>query len=295
MKFGRLAHIDNVDFNLPSAFSYVENKHNNNCQVNIGATGWAMNSWKGHWYPSDANANQFFGYYSQQFNAIEFNSSYYAVPGKDKILSWQNQAPADFTFYPKLPQSISRSKQPINQWEHWIRFRTAFELLGPQFGGAFLQLSENQGLKYTKELFQFLDKINGFNKLHIEFRAEDIFNDESIFHRLAKSLNERQIGLVITDVAGRRDVLHMVNTTDHVLVRFVGNNDESTDLKRIDLWIDQIDQWREKGVKNLAFFVHQPDNMKAPWLAQYLAENLQAISGLSVRGPKQLEEQKLLF
>ena len=79
---------------------------------------------------------------------------------------------------------------------------------------------------------------------------------------------------VITDVAGRRDVLHMYLTTPIAVIRFVGNNLHASDYKRIDDWVAQLQQWFAQGLQTVYFFVHQPNNLQAPALADYLVKQL---------------------
>ena len=90
---------------------------------------------------------------------------------------------------------------------------------------------------------------------------------------------------MITDVAGRRDVLHQRLTTNTVLIRFVGNNLHPTDYERIDDWVFKIKEWIDRGLSNVYFFTHEPDNILAPELAFYLFEQIQKNGFATTRGP----------
>lgn len=92
--------------------------------------------------------------------------------------------------------------------------------------------------------------------------------------------------MVITDVAGRRDVCHLRLTTNTVLVRFVGNNLHPTDYSRIDDWVRRLEYWFSNGLHQVYFFTHEPDNLMAPDLAIYLVEKLDKMGGVETRGPK---------
>jgi uncharacterized protein YecE (DUF72 family) len=74
-------------------------------------------------------------------------------------------------------------------------------------------------------------------------------------------------------------VLHQRLTTRTALLRFVGNATpkalHETDKTRIDEWITRIKIWIDKGLSELYFFTHEPDNLLAPELAQYTCQKIE--------------------
>jgi uncharacterized protein YecE (DUF72 family) len=91
---------------------------------------------------------------------------------------------------------------------------------------------------------------------------------------------------VLTDVAGRRDVLHMRLTSPSAMIRFVGNSLHPTDYTRIDDWVERLKMWFDSGLKQLYFFVHEPDNITSPELATYFINQLNKACGFNVKPPK---------
>ena len=49
-------------------------------RIIIGTSGFFYNDWKGVFYPKEMDAKDYLEYYSQQFQAIELNFSYYRIP-----------------------------------------------------------------------------------------------------------------------------------------------------------------------------------------------------------------------
>jgi uncharacterized protein YecE (DUF72 family) len=88
-------------------------------------------------------------------------------------------------------------------------------------------------------------------------------------------------------------------TNETTMIRFVGNGLHETDYTRIDEWVDRLNLWFEKGLKEVYFFTHEPDNILAPQLSVYLLERLQKYANVEVRGPELLDsnegEQMTLF
>ena len=90
----------------------------------------------------------------------------------------------------------------------------------------------------------------------------------------------------ITDVSGRRDVLHLQVAGNIVCIRFVGSGKDQIDLPRLDNWINKIKFWIDIGLQEVYFFLHHPNNIKAAEQSLYLQKGLNAaIPELNCKGP----------
>ena len=103
-----------------------------------------------------------------------------------------------------------------------------------------------------------------------------------------KLLEKYKVTNIIVDTAGRRDMMHMRQTTTKAFIRWVGANHES-DWKRLDEWADRVKIWQEQGLEELAFFVHQNQEIESPALAAHFIEKLNKKLGTSLKIPKVLE------
>ena len=92
--------------------------------------------------------------------------------------------------------------------------------------------------------------------LTAELRHADWFNNRGIADELYSLLEENKVGNTITDTAGRRDILHMRLTNRTCFVRFTGANHES-DVERLDEWFDRLTEWKNQGIEQINFFIHQ--------------------------------------
>jgi uncharacterized protein YecE (DUF72 family) len=87
---------------------------------------------------------------------------------------------------------------------------------------------------------------------------------------------------VMTDVAGRRDVLHMSLTSSAAMIRFTGNELHPSDFARLDAWAERLAGWFEAGLSELYFFMHQPEESTAPAIANYFIRKLNALCGFEL-------------
>lgn len=297
MEFGKLSDISLVDFSFPA--DPTENNRLLQQQATaatpshwyIGCTGWAMKEWVGTVYPKHAKPADYLTYYGQQFNTIELNTTHYRIPDTETIAKWVRQTPDDFRFCPKIPQGISHSRD-LGISSGQIRyFADTISGLGHKLGSCFLQLPPHVRPDSLGVIQQFLEQWPSELPLALEFRHPDWFADQTLLPAAADLLEKHHIGTVITDVAGRRDALHLRLTTPIAMVRFVGNDFHPTDYSRVQDWSKRIRLWVEQGLHAVYFFAHEPDNVKGPELAQYVLEQAKQIPGVRTRGPKWSEPE----
>jgi uncharacterized protein YecE (DUF72 family) len=78
----------------------------------IGTSGWSYpkgeGTWTGYFYPK-GKINEL-EYYSQYFNTVELNSSFYRPPNPGYVYNWVRKVPEDFLFTVKLWQKFTHPK-----------------------------------------------------------------------------------------------------------------------------------------------------------------------------------------
>ena len=292
MKFGKLPDISNVVFTLPpdplatkQALLLQVKSQDRSLDFYIGCTGWSMKEWVGKVYPAHAKTKDYLYHYSRQFNTIELNTTHYRTPSPEMIVKWYEGAAEDFRFCPKILQTVSHSRNLGSDNDQIDQFCIALRGLKEKLGCCFIQLPPYFGTDRLPVLTDFFERFPKDIPLAIELRHESWFKDEHSFETLNKKMEEHNLSTVITDVAGRRDVLHMRLTTDTAMIRFVGNGLHPTDYSRIDDWVTRINEWYQQGLSRVYFFTHEPDNLLAPDLAAYLWGKLKSFPHIRTRGP----------
>ena len=80
--------------------------------IYIGTSGWSYprgeSTWTGYFYPA-GKINEL-EYYSQFFNTVEINSSFYRPPNPGYVYNWVRRTPRDFLFAVKLWQKFTHPK-----------------------------------------------------------------------------------------------------------------------------------------------------------------------------------------
>lgn len=299
MKFGKLPDISGVDFSLPPDAARTGPllaglpEREEPPLLYIGCTGWSMKEWVGRVYPPGTKARDYLRAYSRQFNTIELNTTHYRIPTVETIEKWYQESAPDFRFCPKVPQSISHSQNLGLGTDLIPSFSGAVLGLKEKLGCCFMQMPPYFDIRRLTQLEKFLRAFPREIPLAIELRHESWFanaqNGEAVF----SLLESHNTATVITDVAGRRDVLHMRLTNGAAMLRFVGNGLHPSDFSRIDEWMERLAEWTKKGLREAYFFAHEPDNLLAPELAAYALEKAgEQLPEAQTRGPKLIEESR---
>lgn len=293
MKFGQVEDPSLIDFTLPkddAKTKEILEKNKSGLQnISVGCAKWNKTDLKG-FYPKGTKDE--LTYYATQFNSIELNATFYSLPSPEQVLTWKEKTPAAFKFFPKITNTVSHFRRLINVDDVVTQYATSMLNFGDQLGMVFLQLHDNFKPKDYDRIEKFVKSWPREIPLAIELRSAEWFEEEN-FEKVSALFEENNITNIIVDTAGRRDMLHMRLTTDSAFIRYVGANAES-DYERLDDWLERIKIWKNQGLKNLYFFVHQNVEKASPLLSAYFIEKLNAEFGTSIVIPK-MAESKTLF
>lgn len=295
MKFGSVPNPQYVDFTLPKdhtdTIKLLKEKASDTFNVFVGCAKWNKADLKG-FYPRGTKDE--LTYYSKQFNSIELNATFYRIFPPEQFQKWYHKTPEKFKFFPKLNQEIS----------HWKRLNTNIKPvvdnylysvvnLKEKLGCVFLQMHNNFAPKDFNRVVDFVESWPKEIPLAVEFRHTDWYNNVSISEDLYQLLEANNVSNIIVDSAGRRDIMHMRLTNSTAFIRYVGANHES-DYSRLDDWIKRLKTWKEAGINEINFFVHQNIEKESPLLSAYFIEGLNEELGTDLKIPNEEQQQKLL-
>jgi uncharacterized protein YecE (DUF72 family) len=136
----------------------------------IGCSGFHYKEWKGHFYPDKLPQKDWFNYYSQQFDTLELNVTFYRFPQLAGLKKWFDQSPSHFLFSVKAPRLITHYKQFSGVEKLLQDFYTTIRMgLGKKLGAVLFQLPPQ--MIYTDERMERMINCmdNSFQNV-IEFR-----------------------------------------------------------------------------------------------------------------------------
>src|SRR4051812_36169930 len=77
-------------------------------KIVVGTSSWADPGFVADWYPEGMPARERLPWYAQRFEAVELNSSFYAIPDTHTVERWGKITPQRFNFDVKLHRLLSR-------------------------------------------------------------------------------------------------------------------------------------------------------------------------------------------
>jgi uncharacterized protein YecE (DUF72 family) len=89
--------------------------------IHVGTSSWSDPGFVEEWYPPGLPASDRLPYYAERFDAVEVNSTFYAVPAARQVARWSEITPAGFTFDVKLHRLLSRHSAPLDSLPKELR------------------------------------------------------------------------------------------------------------------------------------------------------------------------------
>lgn len=219
--------------------------------IQIGTSGWSYDHWQGVLYPYGVAPWQRLGYYVQQFQTVELNSSFYRWPTLAAFKSWQQRLPPGFLLSVKAPRGLTHAKC-LYAPEKWVdRIKACWHQLSDKRAVLLVQLSPNFGPDY-KRLEYFLRLIPGWMRIAVEFRHAGWHVDATF-----RMLEHYKAAYCIMSGAHLPCVLRA--TAPFVYVRMHGPDRQhlyagsysDTDLH---WWKSRINEWQAQGKEVFVYF-----------------------------------------
>lgn len=152
----------------------------------IGCSGFHYWDWKGKFYPEELPQKEWLPYYSQHFNTVEINATFYHFPKLQFLESLYKKTAASFIFTIKAPRLITHYKK-FNDCESLISdfYEVITKGLKEKLGCVLFQLPPS--VIYSKEkLNQLIKNLDSSFQNVIEFRHRSWWNGH-VYSTLGKN------------------------------------------------------------------------------------------------------------
>ena len=266
----------------------------NHGKLYLGCAVWSYKGWVGSFYPAKTQPKDFLSLYSQQFNTVEGNTTFYAIPQAQTVAKWVEETRKEFQFCPKFPKEVTHQGLLKPKIDRGLSFLKIMSDLGTKLGLVFAQLPPSYSPQYLEDLKGFLTAFEKYN-LAVEVRHRDWFV-APYREQLNEMLAELNVTRVLLDTrpiynckndpqvnSKRRKPnvpLQPIVTSNNAFIRFISNFETERNKIYLEQWSLQVSNWLAAG-KNVYFFVHCPIEDYSPSTANYFKELLEQ-QGFSV-------------
>ena len=208
----------------------------------IGCSGWSYTSWQGAFYPSNLENKLWLSYYSQVFNYVEIDSTFYRIPNQFMVKNWARKTPKDFRFTAKFPKLVTHDKKFKNVGKELSLFYDAMKPLKDKLLALLIQFPPyvkiTEGMEALKQYDFFFD--DSF-RYAVEVRHPSWFSD------LAYNFFSNNNICMVWNQLDRIQSPPIV-TSDFVYLRLIGDRSiKETDFGRIQKDREQeMKYWSDK-------------------------------------------------
>jgi uncharacterized protein YecE (DUF72 family) len=232
-------------------------------KIHAGCQGWNYDDWttkaggESIFYPRGTKSGEMLAVYAEIFETIVVYSTFYAIPPASVVENWYKKTPPNFTFSPKMPQSITH--------EHGLR-ETSYEILD-EFCARLGELKEKLGVvliqlapqfeaakENAQNLRRFLERLPKEIRFAIEFRDRQWMIEWTL-----EELEKTSVALAL--VEGKwipREITFQAIerlSTGFAYVRFMGERDLTAFDKiyrpqdaNLQMWKEEIEKIRAKEI-----------------------------------------------
>lgn len=204
--------------------------------IHVGTAGFSYADWSGVFYPNGMKSSDYLVFYSQNFDCVELDFTYYRQPSPATMAAMVRKVPSQFRFLVKAHKTLTHEIPPVDELaREYDTFRRGIEPMVEagelgcilfQFPWSFKKTPEN--LEYVLGLGRRVP----YAKAVVEFRNSSWATGE-----VYRALKETNLGFCCVDEPDLRGLFPKiaVSTSDIAYVRFHGRNAEK--------WFNHKEAW----------------------------------------------------
>jgi uncharacterized protein YecE (DUF72 family) len=212
--------------------------------VHIGCSGWNYRSWRPELYPQGLAASRWLERYSERFDTVEVNSTFYRLASRAAVKHWLEQTPQRFVFAVKASRYLTHVKRlsdlgtGIEHFYERIEPLVAARRLGP----VLWQLPENFR-RDDERLQAALDSLPA-GRHAFEFRHPSWFTAP-----VYALLQDHRVALVLGDHPARPFQTDHATTQWRYIRLHYGSRGRrgNYSARELSAWSERLHAWRHGG------------------------------------------------
>jgi uncharacterized protein YecE (DUF72 family) len=263
-------------------------------KLHVGCAMWTYAPWQGRYLPHPLSPRERLSTYATWCNAVEGNTTFYAIPALDTVKSWAEQTAPDFRLVLKLPKTITHERRLADADEPLRAFLAAIEPLGPRAHALWIQLPPSFSPGDLGALAVFLRRLPREYRYCVEVRHRDFFADPRSEQQLERALGGTGAEWVTFDTTVLFESPPVSDAereawtkkprlprrsralTSHPVVRYIGRDDVERTVAGWQPWAGTVAGWLREG-RSPTVFIHTPDNVSALELARRFHDDVRAL------------------
>jgi uncharacterized protein YecE (DUF72 family) len=212
-------------------------------ETRIGCSGWNYAHWREVFYPKGLPESKWLAHYTESFDTVELNASFYRLPTRKAAAGWAQKTPDGFVFAVKASRYLTHVKRLRDVDEGVALLYERIEPLveAAKLGPILWQLPESFHRDDERLAGALAELPEG--RHCFEFRHASWFVPE-----IEELLRAHRVALVVGDHPERPFQTH-TRTADWMFVRLHVGRGRHGNYTPAQLreWADRVREWREQG------------------------------------------------
>jgi uncharacterized protein YecE (DUF72 family) len=228
--------------------------------------------------------------YAGWCDAVEGNTTFYAVPARDTVASWAQQTDPGFRMVVKLPRTVTHEHRLTGADEDMRALLHAIEPLGPRAHALWVQLPGSFAPADLPVLARFLRRLPSAYRIAVEVRHPAFFTAPRALEAVLDAVHGEWIPFDTTTFYAEppasdaeratwtkkpRVPRRMRALTDRPIVRYLGRDANERTIAGWQPWVDTVVGWLREG-RSPTMFIHTPDDAASLMLARRFHEEVRA-------------------
>lgn len=211
----------------------------------LGTMGFGFEDWEGVFYPANLPKNKYLRHYSQHFNSVEMDTTFYGVPSISQVRRWSAATPDEFVFSVKTPRQITHEARLVRAADVWTSFLKNVRFFKEKLGAVLIQMPPDFTMTEWASLEAFAGQISTEFRFAVEFRHPSWYQAKT-----ADLLAKYQVAWAATAYLDLPD--RLIPTANHLYFRWIGEHGRYArkDHERVDK-TDELQSWLDQIKPNL--------------------------------------------
>ena len=260
----------------------------------MGTIGFSYFDWKGVFYPSGLNPSRYLKYYSQYFNSVEIDSTFYGIPSKETIKNWVNNVPDGFRLCLKAPRQVTHNPAQNFIGYDLDKFLNTVQILKNHLGALLFQFPPSFKPMNVRKLIELINYIPEEFRIAVEIRNQTWYtgSDSEKGNPLVDLLSSNNVCWVSSEYPNLP--AKILPTTNFLYIRWIGtlgsfekfDREQINVTKRIEWWVEKISN-SKKMVKEIYGFCSNDFAGFSPGTVNRIKEII-GLQSISFQLPKQM-------
>ena len=207
----------------------------------MGTSGWHYRHWYGPFYPEGLPASRMLEFYSNHFETVELNNTFYRLPTENGMKTWRATAPRGFCFAAKGSRFITHMKKLKDPEIAIGRFFERIDRLKPKLGPIVFQLPPWWEVN-AERLEHFLEVLPKRHRYAFELR-NPTWHTETVYRILRK----HNVAFCIFQIADVASDYHVTANFTYVRLHGPGGAYQgSYSGPQLERWAERVQTWRKQ-------------------------------------------------